>query len=376
MQDTRTGTVKEISRLSFQGNIISHNWYKNIVLPNGKPDLAAIVILGDVVYWYKETIIRDEDTNEITERRNKFAADKLQKTYAAYADYFGLSNRQVKEAIDRLVGLGILTREFRNIRTKSGLTLSNVMYLEPVPAALHKIENETYLQLDTPHPTEKRTTILQNFVPPDTSNEGTCTDITTDITTEELGANAPGVSGETPAANAAPYAEFSIVEGDHVLSCVCGEDVVLKNLKTNAAECPHCHIGLYVYDADGGRVFQPPQGKRKAGRTKRVLSDLMPCQPGWENIPYYMRDKAAFDLLYKMARDDLVSAIGWAVTEYTKGKMRYDQIVSSAVKATQKRLSIIGAAAPQPSQSNSTLDELRKAGYTNAQIEEMKTWSR
>ena len=159
---------------------------------------------------------------------------------------------------------------------------------------------------------------------------------------EELGANAPSVP---PASSDAPYAEISITDGDLIADCPgCGENIVLKNLSKNKAECPDCGIGLYVYNMDGERIFQPPQSKRKDARPKRVLGDLMPCPDEWKNIPYYARDKQVFELLYKTARDDLVGAIGWAVGLYTEGKMQYNKIVSSALKATQKRLEITKAA--------------------------------
>lgn len=45
--------VDQSSQLNISGNIIPQTWYKSIVRENGKPYLTAIVILADIVYWYK-----------------------------------------------------------------------------------------------------------------------------------------------------------------------------------------------------------------------------------------------------------------------------------------------------------------------------------
>lgn len=266
MNDTRTDTVKAISRVAFTGNIISHNWYKTITLPGGKPDWVAIVILGDVVYWYKETIVRDEDTNEIIERKNKFASDKLQKTYLSYAEYFGLSKRQVKEAIDRLVELGILVREFRTLTTKSGMTLSNVMYLEPVPQSLLEIEAGTFTshphtQEDTPS-CEIEYPLLQNNVPPITPDEGTCTYITTETTTEKNSPQAARPSKTVSSCDGSPVEigtpsssskknkdnRAELKEGR--IGCPqCGELFTLEDMG-DGCNCPNCQIGLIVFEVD------------------------------------------------------------------------------------------------------------------------------
>ena len=39
--------------LNFTGNIIPQAWYKTIIKDSGKPHLTAIVILADIVYWYR-----------------------------------------------------------------------------------------------------------------------------------------------------------------------------------------------------------------------------------------------------------------------------------------------------------------------------------
>jgi hypothetical protein len=102
-------------------------------------NLTAAVILSDIVYWYRPQEIRNEATGQVVEQRRRFKADKLQKSYQAWADQFGLTKRQVKDAVLFLRKQGLITTEFRQVRTDSGLVLSNVMFVEPVLARIEAI---------------------------------------------------------------------------------------------------------------------------------------------------------------------------------------------------------------------------------------------
>ena len=113
------------------GNITPISWYRNILTESGKPDVVAIILLSDILYWYTPIMTRDEHTGDVIGIQQKFQADKLQKTYQEYADIFGFSKNQIKNAIDNLVSQNLITREFRHIKTGSGLAITNVMYIEP-----------------------------------------------------------------------------------------------------------------------------------------------------------------------------------------------------------------------------------------------------
>ncbi len=171
-------TVDAIGELSFEGNVIPHSWYKNITktTPKGgsKPDTIGIVILADIIYWYRPTIIRDESTGKIVEIRKKFKADKLQRSYEQVSEQFGFSKRQVRDAIYRLKALNLLTLELRNI-VVNGVEVNNVLYIEPVPESIKKV---TFCHAYD----EKTDTLLRKKVLPPTKNVGTNTEITTEIT--------------------------------------------------------------------------------------------------------------------------------------------------------------------------------------------------
>lgn len=126
---TDSDTVNKMYDFEPKGNIIDNNWFKTIQR-NGKADLIAINILADIVYWYRPTIIRDEATGNNISFKKKFAADLLQRSYESYAKQFGLSKRQVTDAITRLDEIGVVKKVFRNIRTKTGMFISNVLYLQ------------------------------------------------------------------------------------------------------------------------------------------------------------------------------------------------------------------------------------------------------
>lgn len=132
--------VDQIGELEIVGNIVPHLWYKNITFSSGKAHFVAIALLADIVYWYRPTMIRD-DSGMIKGARTKFKGDMIQKSYQAFADTYGFTKRQVKDAIDILVDHHLLVREFRTI-SSSSIILSNVMYVQPIAENVKRVMNE------------------------------------------------------------------------------------------------------------------------------------------------------------------------------------------------------------------------------------------
>jgi hypothetical protein len=174
-------TVEKMMSFNLQGNIISPVWFQTIT-KNNKPDLLAINILADVIYWYKPVIIRDEHTGKVLRIKQKFKADKLQKTYSSYAELFNVSRRKVKYAFDLLVKIGVLTREFRTVKTKE-MTLPNVMFIDIDITILQKTITPP-AQKVPPYPTKNTPPILQNSVGYPTEKCNTYTETTTETTTD------------------------------------------------------------------------------------------------------------------------------------------------------------------------------------------------
>ncbi|PFS78636.1 primosomal replication protein N [Bacillus cereus] len=188
--------VLQIGQINFRGNVIDHGWFKTLTLENGKPNIVAITILGEFVYWYKPTEVRNEESSQV-QYKQKFKADMLQKSYQQLADSFGFTKRQVKEACDFLKERGLIKIEFRTI-VVNGTRCNNVMYVEPIPDIIQKI-SIMYWGNDTP-PTLKRNSpitseskrVLHSKGTPSydgteealTLERKTNTEITTNITTE------------------------------------------------------------------------------------------------------------------------------------------------------------------------------------------------
>lgn len=127
----RTGsvTVDRMSRLQISGNIIPITWYKTIRKSTGKPNLNAIVILSDIVYWYRPTEVRDEMTGELIGLKKKFHADLLQRSYQQIAEQFGITKRDATNAVVELEKLKVVKRIFRTLHV-NGQQVPNVLFLD------------------------------------------------------------------------------------------------------------------------------------------------------------------------------------------------------------------------------------------------------
>ncbi|HHK5596946.1 TPA: DnaD domain-containing protein [Bacillus tropicus] len=183
--------VTEIGGLNFKGNVVDHEWFNYITFSNGKPHIVAIMVLSEIVYWYRPTVIRDEIDGKVTYKK-KFKADKLQKNYQQLADTFGFTKLQVKRACDLLTDMLLIKIEFRTINA-DGKILNNVMFVEPVPREIKKIssmyqqieEGPGYLEVNRVVTSKSRPSSLTNKESPNFKVK-TNTEITTKITTENV----------------------------------------------------------------------------------------------------------------------------------------------------------------------------------------------
>ncbi|AFU14620.1 phage replication protein [Bacillus thuringiensis MC28] len=188
--------VLQIGQINFRGNVIDHGWFKTLTLENGKPNIVAITILGEVVYWYKPTEVRSEESSQV-QYKQKFKADMLQKSYQQLADSFGFTKRQVKEACDFLKERSLVKIEFRTIFV-NGTRCNNVMFIEPIPEIIQEISvmywgNGTppTLKRNRPNTLESERVFHSKVTPSYNETEEalalerkTNTEITTNITTE------------------------------------------------------------------------------------------------------------------------------------------------------------------------------------------------
>ncbi|WP_368927240.1 hypothetical protein [Citrobacter freundii] len=190
---TPTDTVVAIGQINLTGNVTPASWWRHITLPSGRPDQTAITLLAEIVYWYRPSEVRDEITGALVGYRKRFHGDKLQRSYQAFADQFGFSKREATDALKRLRDAGFITLELRTIQTSEGMTLSNVLYVEPVPEAVLDINSmvrKSDIKNVTPVPFERNTPSVpteplpRSDVDDPTLKRETYTEITTKTTTE------------------------------------------------------------------------------------------------------------------------------------------------------------------------------------------------
>ena len=139
--------VDAMDRIRISGNVIPESWYKEILRDNGKPYLLAIILLSEIVYWYRPVDDRDESSGCVIGLRKKFKGDLLQKSYEELSVKYGESKRTVKAALDRLESLGLIRKVFRDLKFKNGTKLFNVMFIEIFP---DRIEEISHYDVDAP----------------------------------------------------------------------------------------------------------------------------------------------------------------------------------------------------------------------------------
>ncbi len=133
--------VDTIGQLNITGNVTPQSWYQHIRYSNKRgnyPNLLAIAILSDIVYWYRPVEVRDETTLHVVGWRKKFKDDKLQRSPDAFAKLYGVSLKQVRESLQLLQELGLIEIELRPIKTRYG-TIPNTMFIGLKPYAIAEI---------------------------------------------------------------------------------------------------------------------------------------------------------------------------------------------------------------------------------------------
>ena len=147
--------VAEIGKIHFEGNIIPHLWYQHITLESGKPDLPAIIILAEIVYWYRPYQTLTKGGKPIL--RKHFDGDRFQCTAAYFVGKFGFTKDQTRKALKRLEDAGYIHREYRDI-VQQGILRNCITFVEPVPLAIMAITHTdaipeiTSLEADPPSP--------------------------------------------------------------------------------------------------------------------------------------------------------------------------------------------------------------------------------
>lgn len=124
-------TLDKFHHHAFVGNIIPHSWYKTIrFAKSGKVDFVAIVLLAEIVFWYRP---RDKAGGAMSTDKGfhkKFKGDALRYSLQQFEDKFGIDKRTVAGALKRLQHKGLILKERRTVNTGCRL-MSNVLHLAP-----------------------------------------------------------------------------------------------------------------------------------------------------------------------------------------------------------------------------------------------------
>lgn len=182
---TGNKTVDAIGKMNFSGNVIPTAWLQKVTFEkSGKADLVSIMILSEIVYWYRPREVRCESTGQVLRYEKRFKADLLQRNYDSFADQFGVSKRQAQDSMKRLEDIGVIKRVFRTVKTSNSVA-SNVLFIELNIEKLAEITYETESTDVTPITFERDTSLHSNVTPP-TFERDTYTETTTEITTENI----------------------------------------------------------------------------------------------------------------------------------------------------------------------------------------------
>ena len=182
---TSTGNhiVDAIGKLNITGNVTPESWFRTVVNSNNMPSMNAILILSEIVFWYRPREERDEKTN-ITVYKKRFRDDDyVQLGYEQLCKKFNLSKKQVREGLILLESLGVIKRHCRNVQTAMG-TLHNVLFIELIPEGLEAITyiDEPSDSVNVSFPEENVT--LPSREPCPSQNENTYTENSPENNTE------------------------------------------------------------------------------------------------------------------------------------------------------------------------------------------------
>ncbi len=141
---TGHAVVDAIGQMHFEGNILPHSWFQceELRYDSGKPNVVAILLLADVIYWYRPNVRMSEATGQVESVTKRFRDTMLHKDYALWAVKFGFTKRQVQDAVKFLRDKGIVRTELRDLVTATGARIYNATFIEPIPAMIHRITFE------------------------------------------------------------------------------------------------------------------------------------------------------------------------------------------------------------------------------------------
>ena len=110
--EIKTGNpiVDEVGMLNLSGNVIPETWYQTIISDKGKVNCLAILVLSDIVYWYRPQECRNEGDLSVRYVKRFHDDEYLQRSYEQICSKFNISKKQARDSIVFLESLGVIKR--------------------------------------------------------------------------------------------------------------------------------------------------------------------------------------------------------------------------------------------------------------------------
>lgn len=273
--------VDAIGQINFHGDGVftPNNWYHNIRRDNGKTYIEAVVLLADIVSWYLPIYERDEITGKTIAIKKKFKADKLQRTYDAFAEHYGMTKDQARNALRKLSDMNLIDLDFRTVDTGSQ-KLGNVLFVGVNPDRVKEItftlspqkpigaiptETDSY-----PHRNRQVSAQKPIAMPSETeTNTDQSTDQSTDPTTEKN-----------------KEADFVFSEIRDLKNEALDEENINStgNAKNQEDPIPPTPLSRAAEPEKPVKQFPDPMGDRFKSKTNNRWQKVMSDRPEWQEV--------------------------------------------------------------------------------------------
>lgn len=131
--------VDRIGKISITGDVIPIIWYETVLNDRGKPAYLSILLLADILYWYKPVEVRDERTGRVIGWKKRFDGPLLQRDYKHWAAKYGESEKTIKRAMEILLSVHAIIKHNEMVEMENGLIRNNVLYWEIVPETIFQL---------------------------------------------------------------------------------------------------------------------------------------------------------------------------------------------------------------------------------------------
>ncbi|MEI6195659.1 MAG: hypothetical protein WCS42_15165, partial [Verrucomicrobiota bacterium] len=136
---TGNATVDAIGQLETKmtGPLIPYPWFTKILDQRGRPYHLAILVLAEIVGWYRpKKALSKKDNSYVFNKR--FKRDRLQLSRGNMAKKFNTDEDTITHAMNCLVKLGAIEKQSYDL-VEQGRIYRNSLFVWPVPEVIEKL---------------------------------------------------------------------------------------------------------------------------------------------------------------------------------------------------------------------------------------------